>query len=197
MQAKKLGFGVLLVVLAMGVASAGDHDMKGWYVGVGAGSASIELKTDESLSTTVDESPTAVRLFGGYRAMKYIAIEFGIGDFGEISTTTSSGDTYEATLAGIDFDVYGILPLADEIVDIYIKVGIAETEIRETVIDDAGVDPAYQNEWTSVDYLVGVGVQVNLLKDRSLGLRFDYSIHDAKQRVESWDTASLSILYRF
>jgi len=196
MNAKRIGLGAVAVVLAMGVANAQD-DMKGWYVGVGAGSASIELQTDSDLSSTVDESPTAVRLFGGYRVVKYFAFEFGVGDFGEISTTTSTGDTYEATLSGIDLNVFGILPLADGIVDLYIKVGIAETEIRETVIDDAGEDPAAQNDWTSTDYLLGAGVQVNLLKDRSLGLRFDYSVHDAKLRVESWDTVSLSVLYRF
>jgi opacity protein-like surface antigen len=93
--------------------------------------------------------------------------------------------------------LFGILPLADGIVDLYIKVGIAESEIRETVIDDAGVDPARQNQWTSTDYLVGAGVQINFLKDRSLGLRLDYSVHDAKQRIESWDTASMSLLYRW
>ena len=53
------------------------------------------------------------------------------------------------------------------------------------------------NDWTTTDYLVGAGIQVNLLKDRSLGLRLDYSVHDAKTRVESWDSAALSILYRF
>ena len=45
--------------------------------------------------------------------------------------------------------------------------------------------------------LFGAGVQFNFLADRNLGVRLDYSVHDAKLRVESWDTASLSILYRF
>jgi opacity protein-like surface antigen len=187
-----------LAVLAVGVANAGDHDMKGWYIGVGAGSAAIELKADESLSSSVDETTTAVRLFGGYRPMKYFQFELGVGDLGEINAQLqSSGDAYDAALSGIDLNVFGMLPLANEMVDLYIKVGIAETEIRETVIDDAGVDPPRQNEWTSVDYLVGAGVQINFLKDRNLGLRLDYSVHDTKTRVESWDTVALSVLYRF
>jgi len=196
MMARKIGFGLMVAILAIGVTNAQD-DMKGWYMGVGAGSASIQLKVEDTLTTSIDENATAVRLFGGYRAGKHFAFEFGIGDLGEISTTTVNGEAYSAALSGIDVNAFGILPLAKGVVDLYIKVGIAETEIRETVIDDAGVDPPRQNDWTSVDYLVGAGVQVNFLKDRSLGLRLDYSVHNAKQRVESWDTASLSILYRF
>ena len=37
-MARKIGFGLMVVVLAMGVTNA-QEDMKGWYVGVGAGSA--------------------------------------------------------------------------------------------------------------------------------------------------------------
>lgn len=196
MYIRRLGLPMVAMLLSMGVANA-QNDMKGWYLGAGAGVASVELNTGSDLTGSVDESPTSVRLFGGYRAVKYFAVEFGVGDYGEISAVDSSGDSYEAALASIDLSLFGILPLADGIVDLYIKVGIAESEIRETVIDDAGVDPARQNQWTSTDYLVGAGVQINFLKDRSLGLRLDYSVHDAKQRIESWDTASMSLLYRW
>ena len=45
MIARKIGFGLMVVVVAIGVANAQD-DMKGWYIGVGAGSASIEVKVE-------------------------------------------------------------------------------------------------------------------------------------------------------
>ncbi|MGB0957152.1 MAG: hypothetical protein ACPGUF_01665 [Litorivicinus sp.] len=35
---------------------------------------------------------------------------------------------------------------------------------------------AWQNEYTSTDYLVGAGIQINLLKNRNLGLRLDYAV---------------------
>jgi OOP family OmpA-OmpF porin len=178
----------------MGVANAGDHDMKGWYAGVGAGSASTELETPE-VASSIDESTTAVRVFGGYRAGKFFAVELGVGDFGEITATLPDGDAYKATLAGLDVNLFGILPLADEVLDLYIKVGVTESEINETI--SGGADPARQADTSSTDYQVGAGVQVNLLKDRSLGIRLDYSVRDTKTRVESWDTVALSVLYRF
>ena len=98
-------------------------------------------------------------------------------------------------MAGLDVNLFGILPLADEVLDLYIKVGITESEINETIV--GGGDPVRQLDTSSTDYQVGAGVQVNLLKDRSLGLRLDYSVRDTKTRVESWDTVSLSVLYRF
>ena len=82
--------------------------------------------------------------------------------------------------------------------DLYIKVGIAETEIRETVIDDAGVDPATPERVDLGGLPCGRGCSDQLPEGPfNLGLRLDYSVHDAKLRVESWDTASLSVLYRF
>ena len=194
MNAKKTVFTAVLAILAVGAANAGDHDMKGWYAGVGAGSASTEIEAPDREST-VDETTTAVRLFGGYRAGKFFAVEVGVGDFGEITTTLPEGETYKATLASLDVNVFGILPLADEVVDLYVKVGIAESEINETIY--GGTDPVRESDTSSTDYQVGAGVQVNFLKDRSLGLRLDYSVRDTKTRVESWDTFSLSVLYRF
>jgi opacity protein-like surface antigen len=195
MRARKSVFVVALAFVAMGVASAGDHDMKGWYVGVGAGSASTELETPEGSETVVDDNTTAVRVFGGYRAGKFFAVELGVGDFGEVTATLPDGDTYKATLAGWDINLFGILPLADELLDLYIKVGITESEINETIV--GGGDPVRQFDTNSTDYQVGAGLQLNFLKDRSLGLRLDYTVRDTKTRVESWDTASLSLLYRF
>jgi opacity protein-like surface antigen len=190
---KRLLLGAGLAVLAFGVANAGDHDMKGWYMGVGAGSASTELEAPEG--TSIDDNTTAVRLFGGYRAGKYFAFELGVGDFGEISATLPDGDAYKATLAGWDVNLFGILPLADEVLDLYIKAGITGSEINETIA--GGADPVRSLDTSSTDYQVGAGLQVNFLADRSLGLRLDYSVKNTKARVDSWDTASLSVLYRF
>ena len=195
MHARKSVFVVVLAFMAMGVANAGDHDMKGWYVGVGAGTASTELETPEGSETVVDDDTTAVRLFGGYRAGKFFAVELGVGDFGEVTAQLPDGTTYKATLAGLDVNLFGILPLADEVLDLYIKAGIAESEINETIT--GGGDPVRDFDTSSTDYQVGAGVQVNFLKDRSLGLRLDYTVRDTKTRVETWDTVSLSVLYRF
>ena len=68
-----------------------------------------EIEVPEATSS-IDDTTTAVRVFGGYRAGKFFAVEFGVGDFGEISTTLPDGDVYKATLAGLDVNLFGILP---------------------------------------------------------------------------------------
>jgi len=197
MNAKRIAFGAVAMVLAMGVTNAQD-DMKGWYLGVGAGSAAFEVKLDPASASAVDENTTAVRLFGGYRAGKHFAFELGWGDFGEITQADPVVTSpYSASLSGTDVSVFGILPLAKGLVDLYIKTGIAEITMRGTIDDPTLLSPAVQETFKQTNYQLGAGVQINFLEDRSLGLRLDYTYQATKIRLESWDTVSLGILYRF
>ena len=92
-----------------------------------------EIEVPEATSS-IDDTTTAVRVFGGYRAGKFFAVEFGVGDFGEITATLPNGDIYTSTLAGLDVNRFGILPLADEVLDLYLNVGITESEINEAML---------------------------------------------------------------
>ena len=92
---------LLMTLLAIPGTSAGEE--RGWYAGIGAGSADDDL---------LSESDTAFKAFGGFRFSKIVAVEAAAVDLGEylFGTLEQSGLAVvgEATLPlGDKFGVFG------------------------------------------------------------------------------------------
>ena len=192
---------LITMLLMVGVSIAGDTpvpiDYSGWYAGIGYGVSQTNLTGSRM---ELDDDTDAVRLFGGRRVSKNFAIEAGIADLGEVSEpcNTRSGP-YDAkarnryrcpnsiAFNSVDASLLGILPLVDGRVDLFARAGLGRTELYDGM-----------GTVTVVDYLLGAGVQVNLLAARTLGLRLDYtSYNDSKLMLDSRDLTMVSVLYRF
>lgn len=201
-------FWVLALVVLVSVSVASAQKESGWYIGVGYGEATVEAKvqlpSEPPFVKTIDESANSARIFGGYRFIPYLAIEGGFNDFGQIDLQSLAGVfTYDARADGWDVELVGILPIAKQRVELFAKLGVARVETTERLRSDIMLpteppSPLQFEETTdSTNALGGVGVQVNLLKDKQLGLRIEWVTIDTKSDIVDFTNIQGAVLYRF
>ncbi len=100
-----------------------------WYMGGGFGRSD-----DKGLR----EDDTGFKVFGGYRASKYLALEGAIVFLGEF------GPANAFSKDGLSLEFVGILPIGQRF-QLFGKLGLFSWEIRRSVIffDDDGTDATY------------------------------------------------------
>ena len=104
---------LLITLLAIPVASAGED--KGWYAGAGAGSSDDDI---------LDESDTGLKLFGGYRFNKIVAVEVAYVDLGEFG----GGLFVELEQSGVAVEGEFTWPIADKF-GLFAKAGFFSWEV--------------------------------------------------------------------
>jgi OOP family OmpA-OmpF porin len=152
MKRRVLCLFIILVAASM-TASASDT---GFYLGAGIGQAAIEiLDFYPSLGDFVESPTPGYTAYGGYRFLKFLAVEAGYADLGSPQWQERNVQGYqeraEVSIQGWDTFVVAILPVSN-VVDIYGKLGIMawETEITSFLRGDyissessSGTDTAY------------------------------------------------------
>jgi OmpA-OmpF porin, OOP family len=130
-----------------------------------------------------DDTESAWRLFGGYRAHRNLAVELGYIDLGDmtIGGAPANGEAWE--LVGL-----GILPLNEQF-SVYGKLGGYRGEARGGGIEE-----------TRNDLTFGIGGQYDV--SRNLGVRLEWQRYTdfgggAFGRVSDQDVISLNAIYRF
>lgn len=143
--------GALLAV--PGVVHAGADS--GFYIGAGAGDASIS-------EGSFDESDTAYKVLAGYNIGFIPFVDFAVEgsyvDFGTPGTTT---DNVEVTA----FDAFGLVGLNFGPVGVFAKAGAISWDLKHNSgFSDSGTDPAY-----------GIGAKFSLL---SFSVRAEYEVFE-------------------
>lgn len=172
---------VLSILLVSSIActaafSAGAQD-NGFYAGVGAG----QSKVDEG---GYDDRETAFSAFGGYDFNRYVGVEAGYADLGELKSNVGA-PALQATAPYLV--AVGKLPINDKFTA-YAKAGI-----NRWSLDDAVASVTGTNDDSGTDATYGLGVQYRI--NDKFGLRGDYSrfkVGDANV-----DVAQLQATYRF
>jgi hypothetical protein len=143
-------FAGLLITLPTSIFAGAES---GFYIGAGAGDASVEF-------TDFDESDSSYKFFGGYNIgfipLVDFAIEASYVDFGSPRSGADSVDISGVNvfgLAGLSFGPFGV----------FAKVGMIDWDVDRSTTD-SGTDPAY-----------GLGVRVAL---GSFAVRAEYEIYD-------------------
>lgn len=198
--------GTSLALLAFAGTAQAQSD-RGFYVGAGVGSTTFKTtQVTASLppqTLTIKDSSSSVRVFGGYRASRFIFFEAGAVAFGEIKertgSTVSELQTYRASYGGWDVSVIGNLPLADGAFDLFGRLGVARTVYDSLIFDNT--DPGFGVESgeaeTQRTALYGLGGQFNFGPDRNMGLRIEYNIYDVNLLAEDQTSVMASFVYRF
>ncbi len=116
---------VLLMALLLIPATSAAED-RGWYVGIGAGGSDDDV---------LDESDTGVKVFGGFRFNRVVAVEAAAVDLGEFV----SGMLEQTGLA-----VEGELtwPIGDKF-GLFAKAGFFAWEVEVGTFSDDGTDSTY------------------------------------------------------
>ena len=146
----------IILVAASMTASASDT---GFYLGAGIGKASVDpLKFYPTLGDYVDNDDTGYKAYGGYRFLKFLAVEAGYTNFGNLQfaerNVQGSQEIADVSVKGWDAFVVGILPIGN-VVDIYGKLGIMawDTTITSTLRGEIH----YTESSTGTDTAYGIG----------------------------------------
>ncbi len=115
---------LLMTLLAIPVASAGED--KGWYVGAGAGSSDDDV---------LNESDTGLKVFGGYRFNKNVAVEGAYVDLGEFALGFLEQ-------SGLAVEVEATWPIADKF-GLFAKAGFFAWEVDVGPFSDDGTDSTF------------------------------------------------------
>lgn len=175
----------LAVLLAPGVASADS----GFYIGAGAGGATIEADLGDSgipgLPSSIDEDETATKFFAGYTLdlpMIDLGVEVGYVDFGEPEVDIL-GDNLTFDTTGVN--AWGIATLNAGLIDLYGKLGLIAWEADASFLGQSASD-----DGTDLGYGIGAAFGLGPLE-----IRGEYEVYD----LDDADLSMLSVgvLYRF
>ena len=192
--------GVLLAAMA-GPALAQDDDdrgprlrnTEGPYFGIGVGDFSSAVDEINNLDDVDDvgidfsDSDNATKLFGGWRANRFVALQADYVDFGESSGAVATSVTPGTSdVQGLAPSVVGTLPLGP--IELFGRVGLMfyEIDLNLTggrVIDESGEDLVW-----------GAGAGIDL--GERFNLRLEYEKIDIEELDEA-DALWLNVAWKF
>jgi len=148
----------LLVVLVAATIPVSASDT-GFYLGAGIGQASYDILDFYPTLGDAVESPTpGLTIYGGYRFLKFLAVEAGYSDLGSPQWQERNVQGYqeraEVSVKGWDAFVVAILPVSN-VVDIYGKLGIMAWDTEITSFQQG--DYIYSESSTGTDTAYGIG----------------------------------------
>lgn len=226
---KKALSAALICAAAVGTAQAGEP---GFYVGGGIGQARYDdnipsqirdaYRNDTGYSfvsaTLRDDTDQAWKLFGGYRFLPWLGVEFGWVDLGQVrsnfvlhslvpltNANASIDGRYE--IAGPTGTVFGEIDFTDNLSGL-LRVGLynAQLDYSEsgTSADNSPHRYSHSDDTTKLTYGLGLNVRVNPSWDVRLdwdrytdvGRRFGLR-EETNGRFEHIDFVSLNLAYRF
>ncbi len=191
---KKLLFVVLLGFTAPAFAAG--------YVGLGFGQSSVDIDAVPigGVVPTVEDSDTALKLFGGVQVNQNLGVEVGYIDFGEFSATWDDGiDFIRSRWEGdsIYAAVVGALPLNQNL-SLVGKAGFARWDLAYH--ETTSLPSVYTASETGIDPMFGVGVLFNLSDQFAIRAEFErlLDVGDEEATGQSdVDVLSASAVLRF
>ena len=149
----------LLVVLVAATVPASASDT-GFYLGAGVGRSSIDIyKFYPSLGDSLEQDSSAFKAFGGYRFLKFLAVEAGYANLGSPQglerNVQEHPERAEVSVKGWDAFAVGILPLG-EVVDVFGKIGMMSWDTDITSVQDGEI--IYSESATGNDAAYGIGI---------------------------------------
>jgi len=153
----------LLVVLVAAAVPASASDT-GFYLGAGIGRSSIDIfEFYPSLGDSLEQDNSAYKVYGGYRFLKFLAVEGGYTNLGSPQglerNVQEHPERAEVSVNGWDAFAVGILPLG-QVVDVFGKIGMMSWDTNITSIQDGEVKYSESASGTDTAYGFGVGFWV-------------------------------------
>lgn len=190
---------LVALIAAMGMASVNAAD-SGWYVGLGAGQSSVDVDGGEidsllaadgiTATTSVDDTDTAWKIFGGYRMNANFGIEAAYMDYGTISAdSTVTAPSAGAVNVDLDtaawlLDAVGYLPLGSGF-ELFGKLGVALWDSKGDFSGTGGGSSFSGNaDDDGSDFHFGVGAGYALTD--SIGVRAEWERINGDDDLDAW-----------
>jgi len=209
----RVALAAALVAGTIGAAQAQAPKVGPWYVGAGAGVSKLDVDSDfrsavqsgfgPNFTTDIDDEDTGWKIYAGYRALPWLALEASYTDYGKAklkaNTTLPSAsiDTkWEAEAFALD-----LLPTFDmDRFSLFARLGAAFYRVRadSTTTFTGGTTVSGNEKKNDVAFKWGGGGAFQFTPN--LGLRVEYEQFEAGNSSTGKGDVSLlsaSLLYRF
>lgn len=167
------GFLVGLVFLAVSsVAFAEPAKERGAYVGGGLAATMFD-DGGAFAGFNVDDSDSGFGVFGGYKFLKYFAVEGRYNDFGTFRLEGIGAD-----VTGLSIHAVGIVPFGNSGWEIFGQLGLGTVKFKVDTSEDESVGSAglgVRFSWAS-NFAVAAQLDAYAYEDTSLGASYDVSV---------------------
>jgi hypothetical protein len=157
---------VSILLLASGVVAAQGAKEKGGYIG---GAFGVTEFDDDGLfdgsGVVVDDKDSSIQLYGGYKFLKYFAVEGRLIDLGSytFSDQFNPSSNIAVDTTAITVNAVGILPLGSTLWELFGQLGFGQINFEATGLGD-------EDETVGS---AGVGVRVTPTEHFSIALQVD------------------------
>lgn len=161
----------LVAVALLSLSSVAMAD-SGAYAGIGFGRASVDVDTTGLSNTSVDDTDTGFKIYGGYQFTNNFGLEAGYADLGKATINGEEiGVPFNGSIenSAIFLDAVGTLPLTNEF-SVFGRAGVAFTK-TEASVNVPGFGSASDKE-NEANLKFGLGAQYSFTK--SVALRAEW-----------------------
>lgn len=200
---------VLAQSLPASLARAQDS---GFYLGVGAGTDRADINTQAvfdgirasgatSAGASGYDRDTVSKLFVGYRFNRYVGLELGQVDLGNLGYEASANGTAvqrgEASLDATTLDLLATLPMAD-IATAFLRLGAGSMDISQ-VFSNPALGAAFANGSSSATNAhFGTGLEIRMTDSFSARLEWEaFRLPDNRVLDSTLSALTASVFYRF
>jgi len=201
--------GVAFSAIALAICGSANAAEPGWYIGVGAGQSDVDISSSDvnkimtaagiTGTSSVDETDTAWKIFAGYQYNKYLGVELGYVDLGEvdidavITAPTAATLKINAETQAAALSVIASLPIGDKF-NVFGRVGAFYWDVEaEAAAVVGGVVSKASADDDGIDLLFGAGAKYDFTKN--VGVRVEWERYDVDG--DDIDLISGSLLYSF
>lgn len=182
----KYALPAVALVLCFPAAALADNET-GFYVGAGVGYFNAKIDNVEDVLSAVDNfdaHDTSLRIFGGWRFSRFIALDLAYIDFGGPDDEVA-GQQVKAEIDGFAPAVYGTLPLGP--LELFAKAGYLFYDLN---VDINGQEVASRSG-SDEDFIYGAGLGITLFERLNARLEYErVEVSEADRTDAVWLTGA-------
>jgi hypothetical protein len=176
---------VIVLLLAVSAASAGEVNERGAYIGGAVGATTFD--DDGAFSgLNFDDSDTSLGIYGGYKFFKYFAVEARLMDLGSYRLESFEFDTWAFSVNAV-----GIIPFGQSGWELFGQLGLGQINL-----DAGGIDDEDETVGSA-----GIGVRFTPIRNLSMALQIDAYAWEDDSLGQTFDvsiaTTQFSMQYNF
>ncbi len=172
-MAKKMMLACVLIV-GCATATAEESNPRGGYIGGGLGKSTLD-DGGAFAGLSFDDEDTSFQIHGGYKFLKYFAVEARYIDLGTFSVSALDIDVSATSIHAV-----GIIPFADSGWELFGQLGLGVVNISLSGLGDEDEDVAAGGIGirysTSPNFSLAIQTDVYVWEDNSLGPIFDLAV---------------------
>jgi OmpA-OmpF porin, OOP family len=154
MKLQSWQFSVAVLLALAGAATPAYSQDAGWYAGIGLGQSKASCTGLSGTGIGCDDTDASLGLYGGYQFNRYLGIELGYADLGEVNAS-GPGTTASVGAKGFELSGTATLPFSQEFAG-YAKLGVFRWDLDASAWGTAGRAFTVSESGTDLTYAMGV-----------------------------------------